>query len=57
MSKKYDGWIVRNKWGSFLLWTMGYLKRDVIKIVGKEEWRSWNKEGHQIVKVKLVEVE
>ena len=54
--KNYDGWIIRNKWGSFLLWTFCYLKRDVIEKLGQEKYRQWKKEGHRLIKVKLVEV-
>lgn len=53
---KYDGWIVKNKWGSFLEWTVSSHKKGVIKIIGKETWVAWRKFGHNIVKIKFVEV-
>ena len=35
--KKYDGWAVRNKWGTILIRTAASLKRDVIgKLGGKD---------------------
>ncbi len=52
---KHDGWIMKNKWGSLLLWTIGLNKKDVKREV--PNWREWIKEGHKIVKVKFVEVE
>lgn len=59
MSKKYDGFAIKNKWGTILLWTAAYLKRDVIKKLGglKDYQERWKKHGHKIVKVRLVEVE
>ena len=55
--KKYDGWAVRNKWGTILIRTAAFLKRDVIgKLGGKESYERWKMEGHKIVKIKLMEV-
>ncbi len=51
---KYDGWIVKNRWGSLLRWTMGYTIRGVKRKVPHLE--AWKKEGHKIVKFKIVEV-
>ena len=54
--QKFNCWIVKNKWGSFLVWTIAIYKRDVIDIIGKEKWPEWKKQGHKIVKIKFVEV-
>ena len=54
--KKYDGWTVKNKWGSFLFYFFEITRKGVIGKIGIERWEAWEKEGHKIVKVKLVEV-
>lgn len=51
---KYDGWILKNKWGSLLLWTAGSTRREVTMKLRRRE--NWKKEGHKIVKIKLIEV-
>ena len=51
---KYDGWIVKNKWGSLLRWTMGYTIKDVKRKV--PTLKEWLKQGHKLVKFKIVEV-
>lgn len=53
---EHNGWVMKNKWGSLLIWTAGYLKRDVIEKIGKEQYREWKRLGHKIVKAKLTEV-
>ena len=50
---KYDGWVIKNKWGSLLFWTLCETKEAVKR---KVSWRIAS-QGHKIVKVKLVEVE
>ena len=52
---KYDGWIFKNKWGSLLMWTISQTKYGVKR--NAPNWREWLKQGHKIVKVKLMEVE
>jgi len=52
--KKYDGWIIKNKWGSLLMWTMALTKYGVKRKV--PNWKEWIKEGHKLVKIKLVEI-
>lgn len=52
-----NGWAIKNRWGTILLWTVGYLRKDVIEKVGglqayEEDWRD---RGHKIIKIKLVE--
>ena len=54
MMEKYDGWIIKDKRGSFLLWTLGRTKSEV---TGNRNLKVWKKMGHKIVKVKLMEVE
>ena len=53
---EYDGWTVKNKWGSLLPHFFNYRRRDVIKELGVDIWKAWKRIGHKIVKVKLVEV-
>ena len=50
MAKDYDGWIVKNKWGSFLMWTFCETKSETIR---KVNWKAWKKAGHKIVKVNV----
>jgi len=52
MTEKYDGWVIKNKWGSLLSWTFAET-REAVKI--KVSWRI-ESQGHKLVKVKLVEV-
>lgn len=52
MAKKYDGWVIKNKWGSLLFWTFCETREKVRK---KVRWRV-ESQGHKIVKVKLMEV-
>ena len=55
MAKKYHGWVIKNKWGSFLMQTFGDTRKECRKKV--DDWRGWERLGHKPVKVKLVEVE
>lgn len=50
----YDGWVIKNNYGSLLARTFALLKKDIKR--GFPRWREWEKDGHKIVKVKLVEV-
>lgn len=54
--ENFDCWIVKNKWGSFLEWTVATSKRAVIEKIGKEKWSEWRNLGHKIIKVKFMEV-
>ena len=54
---EYDGWTVKNKWGSLLPHFFKYRRRQVIEQLGVDTWKAWKNKGHKIVKVKLVEVE
>lgn len=56
---KYDGWAMKNRYGSILQWTFRELKREVILLIGGLEiyHEEWIGESHKIVKVKLVEVD
>ena len=54
--QKFNAWIVKNKWGSFLIWTVDWRKKDVIEKIGKEKWPEWRKQGHRLVKIKFLEV-
>lgn len=49
---KYDGWVIKNKWGSLLHWTFCETRKQVNEKLG---WRV-KSQGHKIVKVKIVEV-
>ena len=53
--EKYDGWIVKNKWGSLLMWTIGGTKREVKYNIDHCDWKL--QKTFKIIKVKLVEVE
>jgi len=51
--KVFDGWVIKNKWGSLLSWTFCETKKEVnIKM----NWRV-KSQGLKIVKVKLLEVD
>ncbi len=52
---KYDAWIVRNRCGSLLLWTIGGTRREVKYNINHCDWKL--QKTFKIVKVKLVEVE
>ena len=54
---KHHGWILKNKWGSFLSYYFSSRRRDVIERIGSLRWETWRAEGHKIVKVKYVEVD
>lgn len=49
--EKFKGWIIKNKWGSFLPWTLARTRKEVIENLGKERYQIWKKMGHEIVKV------
>lgn len=53
MKEKYDGWALKNKWGSILLWTIGESRREARRKV--PHWKELAKEGHKIIKIKVVE--
>ncbi len=53
---KYDGWVLKNKWGSFVSYFFAERRRDVAKRIGSLRWEAWRAEEHKIVKVKFVEV-
>ena len=58
MSEKYDGWIVKNKWGSLLKWTFADTRRETIAKTNRGMgWDYFKRIGCKIVKVRLVEVE
>ena len=59
--EKYDGWVCKNKWGSFLMSTFARTKKEVIKnyegtfrVGCWKERRFWG--DLKIVKVRLVEI-
>lgn len=54
----YDGWVVKNKWGSLLFWTFMSTRKEVItRKIGIDRWeKAWKPRGHKIVKIKFVEV-
>ena len=56
--KKYDGWILKSKGGSLLMWTFETTRREVItKKIGIDRWeKAWKHQGCKLVKVKLMEV-
>jgi len=54
---RYDGFTVKNQWGSLLLRFARDTKKEVIKEVGMDRWKGWKQDGASIVKIKLVEVE
>lgn len=56
MEEKYDGWIVKERWGSLLLSTIAYTEGQVIANIGYGKWEEWRRQGCKIVKVKLIEV-
>ncbi len=56
MSEKYDGWILKNKRGTFCTYFFESRKRDVIQKIGDRRWEAWESQGCKIVKVKLIEV-
>ena len=53
--KKYDGWCVKNKYGTLLIWTFRDTKKEVKDTVNR--WQVLREGNVKIVKVKLVEVE
>jgi len=53
---KYDGWAVKNKWGSLLPHFFNEKRSEVIEQLGVGVWKEWKKIGHKIVKVRLVEM-
>ena len=58
MSKIYDGWVIKNQWGSLLFWTFGLTRRDVQRKMNDIGWWKGGKEGEgKLVKVKFIEVE
>ena len=48
----FNVWIVRNKWGSFLLWTLASTRKEVRRKIC--DWKGWAKKGHKIIKARLV---
>lgn len=53
--KKYDGWVIKNKWGSLLFWTFAPTRKELIAKC--KLWKTWKKLDCKLVKVKLVEIE
>jgi len=63
MAKKYDGWILKDSTGYMFISYFRPTRTEVVKMVNDGEidpsmlWRNWGRRtGHEIVKVKLVEV-
>ena len=57
MSKKYDGWIIREKDGSWWLGTLSPVKTEVKERFGNIAKRIKKQLGLKVVKVRLEEVE
>ena len=61
MGKKYDGWAIRNREGSLILWSFQETKEEMIRKFESRYDDHWEtlkeKYGFRIVKAKLVEVE
>jgi len=53
--KKHNGWVLKNRWGSLLIWSAGYRKIDVLDKVGRN-LKALKNEGCEIVKVRLTEI-
>ncbi len=53
---KYDGWVVKNKWGSLLPHFFELTRKEVVERLGATVWKEWQKIGHKIVKVRLEEI-
>lgn len=56
MSKEYDGWVLKNKRGTFCLYFIGSRRKDVVRIIGERRWEAWKAQGRKIVKIKFMEV-
>ena len=55
--RNHDGWVIKTKEGTFLLWSFLRTRTKVVQRVGKIYWRYLRtKRGAKIVKVKLMEV-
>ncbi len=54
---KHHAWILKNKWGSYVLYFSAPTCKGVVEKIGKARWEAWKAEGHKILKVKFVEVE
>lgn len=54
--KKYDGWTLKNRYGSLLFHYLKYTRKGVIREIGVDRWLGWKEQGDKIVKVRLVEV-
>ena len=57
--KKFDGWMLKNRRGSLLMWSISWLRKDVIEKINKfddNRWKDLRKDGCKIVKVRMVEV-
>ena len=57
MSDKYDGWIIREKDGSWWLGTLSPMKTEVKERFGNIAKHIKKHYGLKVVKVRLVEVE
>ena len=57
MSKSFNGWAIKNKWGSILLWTVGETKKEVIGKTGglPSYQKRWRDKGHKAIKIKVIE--
>jgi hypothetical protein len=53
---KFNGWIFKNKWGSFSIYFSANTRKEVIQKIGLDRWEAWKAQGHKIVKFKIVEV-
>jgi len=45
---KFNGWIIKNKWGSFVPSTLSETRSAAIK---KVNWKTWKRIGHKVVRV------
>ena len=55
--QNHNAWVLKTRYGSFLLWTIGYTKKDVLnKLYEHSNWKVLKKDGCKIVKVKFIEI-
>ena len=53
--REYEGWALKNKYGTILLWTVGRRRKDVLNKFNRN-LKELKKIGYKIVKVRIIEI-
>lgn len=54
-ARRCEGWVIKNSYGSLLLWSAGWRRKDVLNKAGKS-LRILRIEGCEVVKIRVLEL-